>query len=169
MAIEMLKGPDTSRAGSAGKFDLPLDFDTKAHAAEWVNKKDVEGMRGRQRLMGIPATADGWTVWKDKNGKICEVDTREGKWTLMYRPKVIQQAVNVLYGNLGKENARFEQEGASVAGSALQDPGMLPEKRLRGLGLAPDELERNEAQFQPTPIPHIGAPSNGHVDATRET
>ena len=162
MAIEMLKGPDATAKGSAGKFDLPHNFDSKKWAAEWVPEKDVESKRGRERLIGVPATADGWEVYKGpKNDeKLTKATTKEGTWVLMVRPKDIQVAVNVLYGNLGKENARFEQEGGTVAGASQQDPGMLPENRLRGLGLVGDQLERNDAQFEPTPIPHIGASQN---------
>ena len=170
MGIELLEGPDRTAQGSAGKFDLPLGFDTKKWAAQWVNSKEVEANRGRERLLGIRATADGWTVYKDeKTGKVCKVNVKEGEFTLMVRPREVQDAVNILYGNLGKTNALAEQEGDLVAGKGPQDPGMLPEKTLRNLGLASGELERNAAQFTPTPIPHIGSPKNEHVDATRTT
>ena len=171
MGIELLEGPDRTAQGSAGKFDLPLGFDTKKHAAQWVNSKEVESHRGRERLLGIRATADGWSVYKDEKngGKVTKVTVKEGEFTLMVRPREVQDAVNILYGNLGKTNALAEQEGDLVAGKGQNDPGMLPEKTLKGLGLATGELERNAAQFTATPIPHIGSPKNEHVDATRST
>lgn len=171
MGIEILSGPQNQQL-NAGRFSLPPDADQKKFAFEFVHEDHIKSKAGRQVLMGIPATADGWVIYKGPEGHgkphIVEASKKEGKFFLMCRPRDVQNAVNVLYGNLGKKLAATEQEGGSIAGAGQQDPGMLPEHTLRQFGLVREELERNTAQFEPTPIPHIGQ-SGEHVSKTART
>jgi hypothetical protein len=172
MGIEMIEGPRHEvDARAAGRFTLPVGFNHKKWAPQWVKDSNVSHMTGRQYLQGIPATADGWTPYtgedKTRREKIREVSVEEGgktvKYVLMVRPREVQDAVNAIYGNLGKERAAQEQNGESVAGAALQDPGMLPINRMRKLGLDDGEVERSESQFRMNPV-HI---SGSHADASR--
>lgn len=169
MAIEMLQGPRAvAQRPVAGKFTLPVGFDTRKWAAQWVKTTDTESMRGPQYLTNIPATADGWSVYKGEKGdqKPSKVNLgKEGEYILMVRPKDIQTAVNALYGNLGKQMAQQEVEGTTVANQDLQDPGMLPVNRLRKLGVETEADELPANQFAPTPV-HIGG---SHKEAATET
>lgn len=166
MAIELLEGP-TATEGSVGKFDLPPKFDRKKYAGEFVAKRDVNSKMGRQRLLGAPVTADGWAVWKDPDtNKIFTVAVREGEYTLMCRPRDVQDAVNIIYGNIGKEAAAHEKTGTTVAGDNLQDAGMLPANRLKKLGLDREQDDTSDIQFRPTAVPGMKA---GNVQNTVTT
>lgn len=161
MGIQLIEGP-VATEGSVGKFDLPITFDRKKYAGEFVLKRDVESKRSRQRLMGAPVTADGWEVWKDpKLNKIHVVSVKEGDYTLMCRPRDVQDAVNIIYGNIGKEAARTEKEGKTVAGENLQDAGMIPVNRMKELGLDREPEETPSNQFAPTPVPGM---SQSHLE-----
>lgn len=159
MAIQMLQGPIKGvDVNAMGRFSLPPGFNHKKWAAQWTAERDVEMHKEREHLLGIAATADGWIIYTGEDGKQkpCKVDAgKEGKFTLMVRPKIIQQQVNQLYGNLGKQLARQEQQGELVAGAGQQDPGMMPYNQMRRAGLDNEELETSEVQLSPTPIPSI--------------
>ncbi len=171
MGIEFITDPTkrNSHSGSAGRFNLPAGFDSKKWAAEWVRANEVPAKMQRQALVGIPATADGWTVYHGENGaatrQFVVEDPKQGKFILMVRPRAVQEAVNSLYGNLGKERTRMEQEGKTAAGEPLQDRGMVTEERLRHLGLAEEPVEVNP-QLAPTPIRGL---SSTNITAQRTT
>lgn len=167
MGIELLSAADAQR-GTAGRFQLPVGFNEKKWAASWVAKRDVNSKQQRQHLLGAGATADGWTVYKGEDGdeKITEVEVSEGKFVLMIRPRDVQNAVNAIFGNVGKVMADNERRGNTVAGAALQDAGMLPESKLRQVIGAAEEDPANEAQFKATPIPGV---SGEHVSRVTPT
>ena len=131
MAIEVLNVEQAQ--SDAGLFNLPPAFDTKRYAAEWVEEGSVEMKRQRQVLLQVGATADGWEVWKESNNsKPTKVKISGGRsFTLMCRPRVIQDQVNALYGNVSKKFINREVKGETVAGNAPQDPGILTEERLK--------------------------------------
>lgn len=132
MAIEILKQPGD--AVDAGIFNLPPNFDIKKFAVEWVEEGQVPFKKQRQSLPGAGASADGWEVYKGVDGKDKQTMTTNGagkKFVLMVRPKQLQQDVNALLGNVSKKRITREIKGETVAGAQPQDPGMLPESRLR--------------------------------------
>ena len=138
MGLQQLKGP--AGAPDAGIFNLPPGFDSQKHAAEWVEEGKVPFKQQRQSIPGANVSADGWSVYKGEKNKLVTTTNGAGKrFVLMVRPKQLQNDVNALCGNIGKEYLKREIRGETVAGAPLQDPGMLPESRLK------------EAQMEPTP------------------
>lgn len=135
MGIEILKQPGF--APDAGIFNLPPNFDIKKWAAEWVGEGMVPFKMQRQSLPGANATADGWVPYKDETegknkGKFVKTTNGAGKvFVLMVRPKQLQQDINALLGNVSKKHITRELRGETVGGELAQDPGMLPESRLR--------------------------------------
>jgi len=129
MGLEPIKQPDG--APDFGIFNLPPDFDTKAHAAEWVEEGQIMFKQQRQSIVGTGMSADGWAIYKH-NGKTYKTTTGNKKtFVLMFRPKQLQQDVNALCGNLSKQRIKREVKGETIAGESIADSGMLPESRLR--------------------------------------
>lgn len=160
-----------------GRFSLPEDFDSRRFSASWVETTSVESYtRARQPIVGTQLAADPWSVWKNpKTSKPYKITVEKKEWILLCRPKHVSKAVNVIYGNLGKEAARNERDGQTVAGGELQDPGMLPEAVLRRVGISDSVTSSQEdpgGQFTPTPIAAAtdGARQDGqHVTTGQET
>lgn len=142
MAIEDIKNPDG--APDAGIFNLPPGFDTKKWAVEWVEESQVVFKQQRQPIIGTGKSADGWTIYHPpvpegetapkRRDAIKVVNGKSKTFVLMVRPKLIQDQVNALYGNLSKSRISREIKGETVAGQAIEDSGMLPEQRLRETG-----------------------------------
>ena len=128
----------------AGIFNLPIGFDDKKWAAQWVEDSNVEFQQQRQPLIGTRYTADGWEIYRpdgeDSEPVRVKTGGKNGKtYVLMVRPKALQKQVNAIYGNVSKDRISRETKGETVAGGPLQDPGMLTEQRLQevqGGGLA---------------------------------
>jgi hypothetical protein len=166
--IQLLAGPQAQ--ANAGIFNLPPEFDRKKYAANWVEEGGaVEGAKQRESILGTNFTADGWTVYKGKDGKPVKVHTGAGKksavYVLMFRPKTVQQNVNALYGNVGKHYARAEQtSGAISLAENGQDPGMLPTQVLDQLGVRETEFAPDEADnhFAENPVAGV---SSGNITA----
>ena len=78
-------------------------------------------------------------------------------------PRAIQDQVNALFGNVSKQQIRREQTGETVAGAALQDPGMLTEQRLRSVA-GEGSLVGEEGDLQLNEVS-----GKGHVEATLST
>ena len=131
MALEPISAP--SQQSDAGIFNLPPGFDKNKHAAEWVESSQVEFKKQRQVLPQTRFTADGWEPYKVEGAKTAFTVTAGNgkKYVLMVRPRVLQDQVNALFGNVSKDQIRREQKGDTVAGAVPQDPGMLTEQRLR--------------------------------------
>jgi hypothetical protein len=129
MAIEMVKQPQGFV--DAGLFNLPPCFKPARWAAKWVREgAGVLHAEQRESLAGFPATADGWVVYKREGGKICKVATqKDGNYILMYRPREVQDGVNAIYGNMGKQRMLAEKQGETVGGISKQE-GMLGESDL---------------------------------------
>lgn len=135
MAIELISGPAGAGIQGAGQFTLPVNFDQSEHAAKWVKKGNaVNAAAEREYIVGTRMTADGWAIWKDgataTTGKPHTVHVASGEYILLFRPKSIQNAVNAIYGNVGKERMMSEKKGEQMAGAAVNDPGMLGEDKL---------------------------------------
>lgn len=157
MAIEILSVPrNQSQITSAGPLTLPVGFDSKLHAAKWVKTGPlVAAAQEREHLVGTNnVTADGWQVWKDgKNavdGKPYKVALQSGEHTLLFRPREIQDAVNAIYGNIGKERMQQERRGETTGGIPTSDAGMLSDDRLsRVIGKEP--LEEGDVTMNQVP------------------
>lgn len=161
MAIEIQKSPEGMV--DAGIFNLPPNFDQKQFAAEWVEKGQVAMKQQRQPLPQTGMSADGWQIWKNESkDKPTETHASGSKvFVLMCRPRVIQDQVNALYGNVSKKLLNSEVAGktnAAVAatppgpgrpagGMQMQDQGMISEDNAVGRSRA--EVEESTLQLNP--------------------
>lgn len=129
--LEILKEPVGN--SEAGLFNLPPKFDKKKYAAEWVESGQVEFKKQRQVIPQANATADGWEIWKAKAKDEPTVISTSGnkKFVLMCRPRIIQDQVNALCGNISKTFIKNEVQGATVAGTEKSDAGMLTNEQLK--------------------------------------
>lgn len=157
MGIEILSVPrGTRQITSAGPLTLPVGFDHKKHAAKWVRVGPmVAAAAEREHLVGTEnVTADGWQVWKDGEnavaGKPYKVALASGEHVLLFRDKAVQEAVNAIYGNIGKERMSQERRGETTGGIPTSDSGMLNDDRLsRVIGKEP--LEEGDVKLNKVP------------------
>ena len=171
MAIEIQSVP--MGTVDAGIFNLPPEFDTKQFAAEWVEKGQVAMKQQRQNLPQTGMSADGWQVWK-KDSKDKPTTTHGSgnkEFVLMCRPRIIQDQVNALYGNVSKKLLNSEvagktnmaasatppAQGRPAGGVQMQDPGMVSEDSALG---------RNKAEIEESTFPLNDA---NHVTAAQST
>lgn len=151
MSLEAIATPNAGT--DAGIFNLPPGFDTKRYAAEWVESGQVDFKKQRQVLPQTGFTADGWELYKVEGAKNpFTVSGGNGKkYVLMVRPRVVQDQVNALFGNVSKDQINRERKGETVAGAAPQDPGILTEARLRSVA-GEGALVGEGDEFTPNPI-----------------
>lgn len=133
----------------AGMFNLPPEFDRKQHAAHWVKKgPDVQRMAQRQPVVGAQGvTSDGWQVWKDSKGRQAAVTTsKSGEYILMFRPKLVQDQENALYGNVSKGRMLREKHAAASARQETRAdaPGMLTSEQLREARMSDSEADGDD-------------------------
>lgn len=150
MAIEILKNPLKRNPTSAGPLTLPPSFDTQKYAAKWVKTGPaVAAAAEREYLVGAEGvTADGWLVWKDGDssvkGRPHTVALQSGEHTLLCRDRHIQDAVNAIYGNVGKERMQQERRGETIGGIPVNEQsGMLNDARLASV-IGSDNLEEGD-------------------------
>lgn len=128
MGIQVLKQPLSEV--DAGQFNLPPEFDRKKYASQWKKMgPEVEQARERQPILGAHLTADGWEIFKDKNGAPVKRTISKGEHILMFRPREVQDAVNAIYGNIGKERMVATKRGETTGGVPLA-PGVLTEEQI---------------------------------------
>ncbi len=121
-----------------GKLDLPIELDSKRYACKWVKKGvQVQKAGQKQQVIGTQFVADGWTPWKSKSGQYHARSLTDGQYILCVRPKVLQEALQRIAGNVSRDRMEYEIKGQTIAGEANEDTGMLPHDvlaRIPGLG-----------------------------------
>lgn len=96
-----------------GPLTPPKEFKFKQHAAKWVKEgTDVDAAAEREYLLGTQYTADGWQVWKDSSGRPFRKTLKSGVYVLLYRDRAVQDSVNAIYGNVGKQRLMEERQQA---------------------------------------------------------
>lgn len=152
MAIEIVRMPKGMHETQAGPLSLPPWFDRRKWAAKWVKEgPEVEAAREREWLVGTEGvTADGWQPALDSNKKPHKIVLSKGTYVLLCRPQEIQQAVNAIYGNVGKERLMQERRGETTGGVPTNDPGLLSDERLAKV-LGPDQLEEGDVILNKVP------------------
>lgn len=130
MAIQLLETPHGQSL--AGIFTLPSEFDTKQFASKWVKRgAAADAVIGqREHIVGTDFTADPWEVWKDGKNKPFSNKARDGEYVLLCRPRQIQDEVNAIYGNVGKQRQLAEKRGETAGGVQVVDSGFLGDERL---------------------------------------
>lgn len=133
MGLEFLAQPSTEP--DAGLFNLPPSFDRKENAAKWVAVGHAVGQaQQRENLVGAGGvTADGWAVFKVE-GKPHKAATSKGEFVLMFRPRAVQDAVNAVYGNVGKKRMMAEKQLAATSTTEQRATGMLSDEQLAQAG-----------------------------------
>lgn len=152
MGIQVIQGPGVALGETPGPLNLPAGFDRKKWAAKWVKQgPSVEAAAEREWIPGTKVTADGWQVWRDSQKKPHVVALQSGKHVLLCRPKVVQEAVNAICGNLGKSRLQAERKGETIMGAAPKDAGMLSDDRITKATGQREELEEGDIQMNPVP------------------
>ena len=152
MGIQIIKSPAGSGNETPGPLVLPVAFDRKKHAAKWVKEGPaVAAAAEREWIPSTQMTADGWEVWRDpQTNKPHKVALQSGAHVLLFRARVVQDAVNAICGNIGKERLSSERKGETVAGQAPSDPGLLSDDRLNAvMGVE----EADEGDVKPNLVP----------------
>lgn len=151
MGIQILQQPESEV--DAGIFNLPNEFDREAYASRWVAMGNaVEKAKERQPLIGTRLTADGWQVFTEKGKPVKRSTDKGGEFVLMFRPREVQDAVNAIYGNVGKERMIMHKKGESTSGGVPLTPGLLTEEQVaRQTGERVSE-EDGGVKFNPIPI-----------------
>lgn len=151
MAIQLIQGPKGQATPAPGPLSLPAAFDRKMHAAKWVKEgPEVDAAAQREWLLGTQLTADGWEVWRDAQNKPYKVPLKGGVYILLHRLRTVQDGVNAIYGNVGKERLLQERRGDTTGGVPTNDPGMLSDERLSKV-LGPEDLGEGDVKMNPVP------------------
>ena len=132
LGFEVIKVPEQQT--HAGIFALPPEFDNKELAAHWVGEDQVRIMEQRQPMPGVGMMAPGLKIWRaEAKDKPKVVFAGKTKYTLMCRSRKVQSAMNAMYGNASKKQYNTAVQGGEAGDINLQDPGMLPEQKLRSV------------------------------------
>lgn len=135
--ISKLDTKDLARA-SLSELQIPEEFDQKKFAFKWCEEGPRVTQAQQQQFL-IPGYAvDGWQVAKykkgDHAGDVVKNSLKSGKTlVLMLRPKILQEAVNAVYGNISKARSQAEQAGTTLTspdGTPIDQQGMLTNRRL---------------------------------------
>lgn len=128
--IAAIEGPRNLNR-TRGKLSLPTNFPEGKFAIRWAKQgHGVATSREREQITGTNFVVDGWEVWYDAQKKPCIRALKDGAYVLMVRPKVVQQNVAKICGNLSRERLKNEARGRTVAGAAIEDSGMLTDPIL---------------------------------------
>jgi hypothetical protein len=179
--LTALAGPANVRM-TGSKFSLPPSFDSTKFASKWEEQgpRVIEAQQP-QVLAFANCSADGWQVFKVlKVGTGEPADPAEAKpgdleqkrlpqmvpytravgkavYILMYRPKALQEAVNVLYANQSREIVGREVMGESAAANQSGDPGILTNEDLRKFGK--DFSDEMPTGYLPKAVPSARKPA----------
>jgi hypothetical protein len=160
MAIQILDTPQGQ--SRAGIFTLPADFDTKKFASKWVKRgAAADAVIGqREHIVGTNFTADPWEVWRDGKNKPHSNKAKDGEYVLLCRPRQIQDEVNAIYGNVGKQRQLAEKRGETAGGVQVLDPGFLGDDRLsKVIGSEGSAQDGEVILNKVTPVMRVSTPA----------
>lgn len=153
MGIQILDQPHSE--ADAGIFNLPPKFPRAEKASFW-HKEGTQMLKAQERehLLGTKLTADGWEPWKDPDNKqqIVKRVCSSGTYILCARPREVQDAVNAIYGNVGKERMIAQKRGQPTTGGVEIDPGMLSEEQLAKASGERIPTDDGEVRFNPVTL-----------------
>lgn len=162
--VDGVRAVEMHAVANRSRLLKPKAFDTSKYAAKWAFVgADAEAAQLQQPL--VPGyMADGWAIWKDDDDKPCIRPLGGKQVILMCRPKVLQKAINGIFGNISKERTIAEQQGKTVEGRPVPR-GLLPGggKKLAGYDPASD-AESEPIPYRFNQIPTIrGATGTAEV------
>ncbi len=139
----------TAPAGSVqkGRFMMPPEF-PKHLVGKWV--KQGPSVTMARQPVPIPSegvVASGWETWLDKQKKPCVRTVASGAFILMFRPRVLQTAINKIHGNQSRKRMIDEAQGktvTSVDGGQVSDRGVLTRDVLNQI----PGLRENDQAFE---------------------
>lgn len=130
MPIEIIQQPMSD--APAGMFELPTGFDRKKYAAKWVLMgASVAKAQGREQLLGTRLSADGWSVYQEDRKPVKRTTEKSGEYILMFRSREEQDAVNAVYGNVGKERMIHQKKGQIKTSGGVDMSGQLSDEQLQ--------------------------------------
>lgn len=173
MIIELCEGltrvEDNGQMASrnaGSKLALPAGFDYNKFASKWV--EDGHAIEEAKQPTFLPSenlSAQGWQLYRqvqapsaaeiladaklpeDKRKKPIMVPVTRvlgGKvWVLMFRPKALQRALNVIYANQSRELVTKELRGESALANETGDPGILTNADMKQFSRVADEEDRS--------------------------
>lgn len=172
-----IDGPIKRNRMQGTVFSLPTSFDVNKYAAKWeVKGHAVNEAMQSTTIESIAAVADGWQIYKvlknprralsakeiqalslkekdEYNSYIPEYETVErtlGKMVvvLMFRPLVLQKALNQVYANQSRSRVGEEVDGDN---RLSDDTGILTNKDLNRFGIN-ERDEESTGYLKTTPI-----------------
>lgn len=130
-----------------GRLPLPETFDSKRFVGKWVKKgPSIQIAKQPEPIPSENVVANGWQVWSDSKNQICQRTLSTGIFILMFRPRVLQTAINKLYGNASRRRMVQEAEGKTVAGQTKTDSGIFTQdvlNKIPGLNREGSPFETN--------------------------
>lgn len=145
--LTRIEGPSGAANRMAGsKFALPPGFDTSKYASAWIEEgPQVQEAMQEVYLESEGVKAQGWQIFKImKPKKVSDEKDEKSKpemvpctraigkavYVLMYRPKKLQQALNIIYANQSRRLVQQEIRGDTVAANESGDPGIITAAEL---------------------------------------
>lgn len=163
--IEGMREVKDYAKANGGQLVLPPQFDRRKYAAKWA-KEGLEAESAQQEQpIGNRILVSGWTIWKVA-GQVCRRVLGSGRFLLMCRPRLLQDAVNAECGNLSRERIIGEHKGANrdtPEGESLPT-GMLTSAQLNALEPNPEAAQELKMPFNKIPA----APSASTKSKTRK-
>lgn len=145
--IEGMREVKDFAKANGGQLSLPKQFDRTKFAAKWAKEGLEAESQQQEQPVGNKIMVSGWAVWKHA-GKLCRRILGSGRYILMCRPRLLQNAVNAVCGNLSRERIIGEHKGTQRDGEneSLPANGMLTLEQL-------NRLEPNPAEAQELKLP----------------
>lgn len=139
---------------------VPASFDKKKYVAKWAFVGASAEAAQLPQMITSDHEVDGWCIWKDPDNQQqpCVRPLGNKQAILLFRSKVLQQAINAINGNISKERTQNEQQGQTIEGKAPPQ-GLLNEQRLRGYDPAGEASETIPYSYNS--IPGARMPSGG--------
>lgn len=155
--LTALEGPVAGTV-TAHRFSLPAGFDSTRFASKWVEDGPEVMEAAQPQILAIAnVKADGWAVYKvldkkatdaqpdlvdDKSAKIPKPPVRVaytrvvGKkiFVLLFRPKVLQKAVNAIHADTSRILVNQEVRGERATANENGDEGILTNADLQRHG-----------------------------------
>lgn len=165
--ITPITGPrDNNRI--RGRLTLPKTFDEKKFVGCWaLHGTGVQRRREAQIISSERCAADGWQVYKD-GGKLVQRVMGKDKYVLMFRPRMLQEAVTKMHANLSRRRINQEAKGETVLGEPRQDHGILTNDVLRRSQLGTEGMDVLELPEHQVTIPNEAARTKASTRVTRK-
>lgn len=151
---------------AASSLSLPAGFDFNRFASKWVaDGNEIDEAKQPKFIQSVGLRADGWQVYKQiqalsaldelantklpkeerkKPAMVPVVRISSGKpYVLMFRPKALQRALNVIHANESRDLVTRELSGQSAIANETGDPGILTNEDMKQFNRVSDAEDRS--------------------------